>query len=543
MRHDLTLTHSPWLDSTSLQHYPTIETDYEVDVAIVGGGITGLTAAELLKRSGKKVAVIDLGRIGHGETGHTTAHITEVLDTSYRDLISNFGIEGGHLACQASRKAIQRIEANVLRYNIDCDFKRVPAWIFTESASDIEWLERESEAAAQLSVPNLLVDEAPLPFSIHRALKFEHQAQFHPLHYLQALASKIPGDGSYIFEKSRVVDITDGKPCVVHTAHGTIKAKDVIVAANVPINNKFFLHTKIAAYRSYAIAFPLKEKDEMLKLNLLWDTEEPYHYVRTANLNGREYVIVGGEDHKTGQDVHTDAHFQRLEDWSAKRFDVESVPYRWSGQIINPVDGLPYVGRNSMCDHVYVATGYSGNGMTFGTVAGMLLSDLVTGQQNPWADLFDATRVKPWAGVKNYIKENVDFPTHLIGDRLSPAQEDDLAVLRENEGALVRMGAKKVAAYRDTEGKMHLMSPVCPHLGCYVNWNHAEKSWDCPCHGSRFDPYGKLLNGPAVTDLASEEKSDDLLYVPEQYEAPTERDNPLGSPLMTFMCPFKPKPV
>ena len=538
MKNDLAQTQSIWMD-VSAPHFPALERDIEVDVAIVGGGITGITAANLLKRSGKRVAVIELGRIGDGETGMTTAHLTEVLDLDYQDLISNFGVEGGHLACQSSRKAIQRIEANIHAYNIDCDFKRVPGWKWTESQDDISYLEAEAEAALKLSVPNLLSTTAPLPFDIKRAIRFDHQAQFHPLKYLKAIAATIPGDGSHIFENTRAIDMVDGEPCVVVTSRGTITCKEIVVAANVPVSNKLFLHTKIAAYRSYAIAFKATEA-AAISGNLLWDTMDPYHYIRTTKINDDDYLIVGGEDHKTGQDTHADVHFQNLEDWCADRFDFTTIPYRWSGQIINPVDGLPYVGRNSLCDNIFVATGYSGNGMTFGTMAGMLISDLILGQTNPWAELYDATRVKPLAAARSFISENIDFPTRLISDRLAP-EENNLNLLHENEGALVRVGGKKVAAYRDTEGQMHLLSPVCPHMGCYVHWNSAEKSWDCPCHGSRFSPQGKLLNGPAVTDLASEEVDDNLLYATETYEAPAENTNPLGSPLMTFMCPLKPR--
>ncbi len=542
MSSELANTHSLWIDTSSAKTYPRLEGDIEVDVAIIGGGITGITAADLLKRSGKRVAVIDFSRVGCGETGHTTAHLTEVLDTSYQDLISNFGIDGGRLACQSSRKAIQRMEVNVQRLKIDCDFRRVPAWVFSETSDEIDWLHSEAEAALSLSVPNTLCDSAPSPFPVKKALRFDHQAQFHPLKYLRAIAETIPGDGSHIFEHTRAIDFQDGEPCKVTTERGTITCKSIFIAANVPISNRLFLHTKIAAYRTYAIAFKAPEA-KMIAGNLMWDTLDPYHYIRTAHINGEEYIIVGGEDHKTGHDVHTDTHFQNLIDWCGTRFDFIQVPYRWSGQIINPVDGLPYIGRNSMCDNIYVATGYSGNGMTFGTLAGMLVSDLILGQQNPWTELYAATRVKPMASAKQFLSENIDFPTHLISDRLSASQEPDLEHIRENEGALVRVGAKKIAAYRDTEGQMHMMSPVCPHMGCYVNWNNSEKSWDCPCHGSRFSPVGKLLNGPAVTDLASEEADDTLLYAEQRYEEHPPNANPLGSPLMTFMCPFKTNPV
>ncbi len=530
-----------WMDTAVIAKQPPQTGQVSVDVCVIGAGITGLTAAELLKRAGKTVAVIDLARIGWGETGHTTAHLTEVFDLDYSDLISRFGREGAQLAALSMRRAIERIEENVARYNIDCNFKRVSGYRYTENKKDVDQLEDEAEAASRVGVPNELIFEAPLPFKTHRAIRFDHQAQFHPTRYLAGLAQQVAGNGSYIFEETRMLDVEEGEPCRVITDRGTIIADDVFVAANVPSTNRFFLHTKIAAYRTYAIA--ARVKDNFGRDQLYWDTEDPYHYIRTHEENGVSYVIIGGEDHKTGQDDHTGLHFQKLEDWAHERFGIESVTHRWSGQIIEPVDGLPFIGRNPLSNHVFVSTGYSGTGLTFGTVGGMLVSDLIIGNHNPWADLYDAARVKPLASIRSFLAENIDFPSHLIGDRLSPAQASGTERLRENEGAIVRVGGKKIAAYRDPQGELHMMSPVCPHLGCYVHWNEAEKSWDCPCHGSRFDAVGKLMNGPAVSDLASEEVDENAPMIPERYEQPSPGAEPLGSPVLSvFSCPFKPRP-
>lgn len=531
-----------WRDTEVIPKQPQQTGQVSVDVCVIGAGITGLTAADLLKRSGKTVAVIDLGRIGWGETSHTTAHLTEVFDLDYRDLISKFGIEGAQLAAQSMRRSIERIEENTLRHGISCDFERVAGYQFTEDKQQSDELEEEAEAATKSGVPNELVFAAPLPFNTARAIRFDHQAQFNPLRYLDGLARRIGGQGSYIFEETRMVDVEEGEPCRVITDRGTIVADDVFVAANVPSTNRFFLHSKIAAYRTYAIA--ARVRDNFDYKNLFWDIDDPYHYIRSYEMNGFPYMIIGGEDHKTGQDDHTDVHFKKLEDWAHARFDIETITHRWSGQIIESVDGLPYIGRNPLSDHVFVATGFSGTGMTFGTIAGMLVSDLIIGNQNPWADLYDAGRIKPFAGIRSFIAENIDFPSHLIGDRFLPAQETSTATIRENQGAIVRMGAKKVAAYRDPEGELHLMSPVCPHLGCHVHWNEAEKSWDCPCHGSRFNPTGRLLNGPAVSDLASEDFTEDIPLTPERYERPEERAiEPFGAPVLSFFsCPLSPKP-
>ena len=529
-----------WADTVTIGKQPKQTGQVAVDVCIIGAGITGLTAADLLRRAGKTVAVIDLGRVGSGETSHTTAHLTEVFDLDYRDLISHFGIEGAQLAAQSMRRAIERIEENAAYYDIKCDFQRVAGYQFTESRDQIDEIEDESEAALKVGVPNELIYECPLPFNVQRAMRVEHQAQFNPLTYLEGLARRIPGDGSYIFEETRMLDVQEGEPCRVTTDRGTIIADEVFVAANVPSTNRFFMHTKIAAYRTYAIS--VKVRDNFDSKNLYWDIADPYHYIRSYVHNGVNHLIIGGEDHKTGQDVHTTAHFERLESWAKERFQVEDVTHRWSGQIIEPVDGLPYIGRNPLSDHVYVATGFSGTGLTMGTMAGMLVSDLVLGNQNPWVDLYDASRVKPLASIRTFISENIDFPSYMISDRVAPAQAKGTDRLREDEGAIVRMGGKKVAAYRDPQGELHVLSPVCPHLGCYVHWNEAEKSWDCPCHGSRFAPTGKLLNGPAVSDLASESVDIEAPMIPERYDQAVRGPEPFGAPILSmFTCPLKPK--
>lgn len=532
-------THPVWHDLTTIPSYPKQTGYVEVDVCVIGAGITGLTTANLLKRSGKTVAVIDLARIASGESSHTTAHLTEVFDISYRELISKFSYEGAELAAQSVRRSIERIEENSKFYGIDCAFHRLPGYRFTKFRGEVDEIEDEATAALEIGVPNTLLFDAPLPFHTERAIRFDYQAQFDPLKYLHGLSKTIPGDGSFIFEETRMADMEEGEPCRVTTDRGTIIAKDVVFATNVPSANRLFLHTKIAAYRTYAIAAFVNRSFEHDAL--YWDTHDPYHYIRTYDYNGRSLVIIGGEDHKTGQDGHTDLHFQNLYKWADEHFGIEQLTHQWSGQIIESVDGLPYIGRNPMSDHVYVATGFSGTGMTFGTLAGILISDLITGHPNPWAELYDAARIKPFASLRSFISENIDYPSHLIADRLSPVQNSGITGLREDEGAIVRMGAKKVAAYRDPEGELHLLSPVCPHLGCYVNWNEAEKSWDCPCHGSRFDPKGKLLNGPALADLTNEVYDENAPFIPERYEMPgsPSHPSPLGPPLPgLFSCPL-----
>ena len=384
-----------WLDTAIARRQGSQAGLIEVDVCVIGAGITGLTAADLLKQGGKTVAIVELSRIAFGETGHTTAHLTEILDLDYRDLLGRFGLERGQLVCQSVRRAIERIEENIARYSIACDFERLPGYQYTDKKEQVAELEAEARAAISLGVPVEILDEAPVPFKTLKALKFEHQAQFHPVKYLSGLAENFVGNGSYIFEETRMLDITEGQPCRVTTDRGTILAKQIIVAANVPSSNKFVLHTKIAAYRTYAIAAKIVPGSAVSAL--LWDIDEPYHYVRRAMIDEGEFLIIGGEDHKTGHEGHTHNSFEKLEAWAKTHFNILTIEYRWSGQIIEPVDGLPFIGMNPLSENIYVATGFSGNGMTFGTVAGMILSDMILGRANPWQHLYDPSRVKPLA--------------------------------------------------------------------------------------------------------------------------------------------------
>jgi Rieske Fe-S protein len=319
------------------------------------------------------------------------------------------------------------------------------------------------------------------------------------------LVAEALAHGVRIHEGTRVVAVHDGEPCRVETERGEIQANDVIVAANVPVNNRVLLHTKIAAYRSYAIASKIATPSAA---GLYWDTDDPYHYTRVQAIDGRHYLIVGGEDHRTGTDAEesgTEHHYVRLIDYARSRFGITAATHRWSGQIIEPVDGLPYIGLNSGAAHVYVATGYSGNGITFGTLAASIVTDLIAGRANPYAEIYAATRVTPIASATSYVTENALFPAHLVRDRLTnaDAQEGPVDALAPGDGAVFAGEDGKVAVCRDHRGNLHCVSAVCTHLACDVAWNSAEQTWDCPCHGSRFSPDGAVINGPAVTALAA----------------------------------------
>jgi glycine/D-amino acid oxidase-like deaminating enzyme/nitrite reductase/ring-hydroxylating ferredoxin subunit len=494
-----------WRGTHQLPRLSPLSGDRETDVAIVGGGVSGLTAAVLLARSGLRVVLLERDRIGSGETGNTTSHLTEAVDGRYQRLRRDFGAENLRLVAQSSRDAIDRIEAFVRESGTSCGFSRVPGFLYAERETDLEGLANELDAARHAGCRVTWVDEVPLPFTAVGAVRWEDQAQLHATAYLAALLADAHTNGVRVYEQTRVVDVHDGKPCRVETDHGVVRARDVFVATNVPVNNRVLLHTKIAAYRSYAIAAETRalHPGTQVGAGLFWDTDDPYHYTRTQEIDGRSYLIVGGEDHRTGEETETDARYDRLLEYAHLRFGMTAAEYRWSGQIIEPVDGLPYIGRNTASRHVYVATGFSGNGVTFGTLAGMVISDLILGRANPYANLYDATRIKPIAAAYEYVTENAPFPAHLLKDRLTTMSTEQRPVesLRPGEGGVFATEGGKVAVCRDENGVLHSLSPICTHLACDVAWNQAEQTWDCPCHGSRFSPDGKVMNGPAVTDL------------------------------------------
>ncbi|HEY7375528.1 MAG TPA: FAD-dependent oxidoreductase [Polyangia bacterium] len=498
-------TNSVWSEATPAPAYPTLAGNETADVAVVGGGITGITAALLLARAGRRVAVIEARRIGKGESGKTTAHLTEALDVPYHTLISRFGLAGARMAADAQRAAIDRIAAFTDECGIDCDFQRLSGFAFAETRGEQAALEREAAAARRLGLNVTLVDRAPLPFPIAGALRFDDQAAIHPRIYLQGLERAFVALGGRIFEDTQVVAIDEGQPCRVISDRGVVAARDVIVAAHVPIVNRVLLHAKLAAYRSYVVGVDLAGQAGVGD-GLYWDMADPYHYIRTQTIGDRRFLLVGGEDHKVGEADDTTAPFERLEAYVRVRFgrDVAPTDYRWSGQIVMSADGLPYVGRNSLSHDVFVATGYAGNGMTQGTLAAMVLADEICGRPNPLAELLDATRIKPLASAGAVLSENLDYPKHLLADRLPGSAAEGaeaVAAIPPGEGRVLSFGGERLAIYRNANGELGALSPKCTHLGCQVHWNTTEKSWDCPCHGSRFDPHGRVLNGPAVAAL------------------------------------------
>jgi glycine/D-amino acid oxidase-like deaminating enzyme/nitrite reductase/ring-hydroxylating ferredoxin subunit len=492
-------TRSLWMQTSELRALPPLAQDLRTEICVMGAGIAGITTAYLLARSGKRVVVLDDGPAGGGETGRTTAHLSNALDDRYHVLERLHGVEGARTAAASHTAAIDRIESIVREEAIECDFERLDGYLFVPPGESLDVLDAELEAARRAGVAGVeRVGRAPLAsFDTGPCLKFPRQGQFHPLAYLNALVAAIGRLGGQVFGRTHVTGVEAGPPARVATEmERTVTADFVVCATNTPVIDWLVIHSKQAAYRTFAIA---ARRSGPIMRALYWDTADPYHYVRLSG----DALIIGGEDHKTGQEDDATVRFRRLETWARERFPIESIEYQWSGQVMEPVDGLGYIGRNpGDRGHVFVATGDSGHGMTHGTIAGILISDLILGQSNEWERLYDPSR-KSLKSTAEYLKENINVAKQYI-DYVTPGEVRTEAEIRRGEGGIVRQGLKKVAVYRDDEGNLHRASAICPHLGCIVHWNSLERTWDCPCHGSRFSPEGKVLNGPALDGLEME---------------------------------------
>ena len=418
----------------------------------------------------------------------------------YYEIENLHGEKGARLAAESHTAAIAQIEAIVAREGIDCEFERLDGYLFVPPGESTEVLDKELAAVHRAGLTDVeRVERAPLEdFDTGPCLRFPRQAQFHPLKYLDAVARAIEKNGGQIFNRAHADEFKDGTPCEVKTDKARISAGAIVIATNTPVNDWVAIHTKQAAYRTFVIG--LRVPKGSITKALYWDTPDPYHYVRLQNMGNDEVLIVGGEDHKTGQADDADERFDRLETWTRERFpSAKEVEFRWSGQIMEPVDSLAFIGRNPGDKNIYVITGDSGNGMTHGTIGGILLTDLVQGRKNEWETLYDPSRVSLKA-VPDFAHENLNVAAQ-YRDYVTGGDVDSVREIAPGNGAIIREGLKKLAVYRDIHGELHKRSAVCPHLGGIVDWNSTEKTWDCPCHGSRFDPDGKVLNGPAISGL------------------------------------------
>jgi glycine/D-amino acid oxidase-like deaminating enzyme/nitrite reductase/ring-hydroxylating ferredoxin subunit len=507
MESDSGTTRSVWMSVPSIPARPRLDRDAHAEVCVIGAGMAGLSTAYFLSRDGADVLVVDDGSIAGGETSRTTAHLTCVLDDRFHWIEQVHGERGLVLAAESHAAAIDAVQEVARDEGIDCDFVRLDAYLFVPPGDPRDELEREIEAARRAGLAGVAwADRAPFPtFDTGRCIRFSRQAQFHPLRYLTGLCQAIARRGGRIHQDTHAAEIEDGRPVRVRTREGfTITADHVVVATNAPIHTRVKIHTKQAPYRTYVVGVRVEEGS--IARALYYDTQTPYHYVRLHRLHpdegGGEVLIVGGEDHKTGQKDDAEARWAALESWTRTRFPMaQETLFRWSGQVFETIDGLAFIGKDR--DGVYLATGDSGMGMTHGTIAGLLLSDLIRGREHPWASLYDPDR-KSLRAAGEFARENLNvvaqYADHLSGGDVSSLEELELGA-----GAVLRDGMKKVAVYRDRDGAVHARSAVCPHLGCVVAWNSAERTWDCPCHGSRFDRYGRVITGPANVDLENAE--------------------------------------
>lgn len=502
---------SYWMTSARMPTFEQLPGATEADVCVIGGGMAGLSTAYLLAREGQRVVLIEaLDLLGGGETGRTTAHFMPP-DDRYFELESSFGTNGASMVAQSFQAATDQVESIVTTEEIDCDFERLPGYLYCLPGQDAQILERELDAAARASVavehlpqvPNLSFDSGP-------CIRFSRQAQFHPLRYLAGLARACQRLGVRMHCDTRALKVSgDRHAQVVVTEHGDVRARAVVVATNTPFNDRVVMHTKQSGYRTYVLGFEVPK--DCLPRMLLWDVGNPYYYVRLAPGDAdsaADVLVVGGADHKVGQEPNPETHWHTLEAWARKHFPMAGrLTHQWSGQVMEPADGLAFFGRNPMDDgNVYVITGDSGTGMTHCTAGAMAVTDLILERPNAWADLYDPAR-KATHALGEFVKEQANTLAQ-YKDLLTSGEVDDASQIRPGEGAVIRQGTSKLAVYRDEASTLHVRSAICTHLGCVVSWNSAERSWDCPCHASRFGIDGQVLHGPAVQALGAAELRD-----------------------------------
>jgi glycine/D-amino acid oxidase-like deaminating enzyme/nitrite reductase/ring-hydroxylating ferredoxin subunit len=469
------------------------------DVVIVGGGMTGITTAMLLQKSGKRCLVAESYTLCFGTTGGTTAHLNTFFDTPYNTIQRDFGTEGAQTAAKAARQALDLVKENVQTYNIDCGWAEKNGYVYAQTEKQVMQLEDMLKASMDAGVAVGYSGTIPVPIEFQKAMVYPGQAQFHPTQYVMALAKAFEEAGGVILQNCRVETVKEEEPLEIETNMGVLKSEKLIWATHIPpgIN---LLHFRNAPYRSYAMAVTLK--DGNYPSDLAYDMYDPYHYYRTQEVAGKKYLIAGGEDHKTGHEPNTEKCFLSLEAYLRNYFDIDEVAYKWSSEYFEPSDGIAYIGHlPGASDNVYVATGYGGNGMTYSHIAARTLHDLIVRGQSEFADLYRPARIKPVAGFAAFVKENADVVKEFVGKRINQEKLTDLAALAPGDATVVHYEGKSLALYKNEAGKVFALNPVCTHAKCIVGWNRAEKSWDCPCHGARYDINGNVLTGPARKGL------------------------------------------
>ena len=507
---------SIWMAEGAGTSYPPLEGNRSVDVAVVGGGIVGITAARQLKDAGRSVAVVESGRIVEGVTGHSTAKLTSQHGLCYRDLLSKFDEETARRYAEANEAAIDEVESRIEEHGVDCEFERTEAYTYTTAADGRRKIKEEVEVAKRLGLAASFTDSPGLPYDdeVEAAVAFADQARFDPRAYLLGLAETIPGDGCQIFEETTATGIERGKRCRVETDRGTVAAEDVVVATHFPFYDHGLYFSRLTPKQSYVLAVRLRDTADVPE-GMYYRDGDPYFSVRPHPRDQASTVLVGGQNHRTGHGHNATEKYRKLESEARRTFDVEEVAYRWSTQDFVSVDGVPFVGKLApQTPHVYVATGFGGWGLSNGTAAGSLLADLIVGRENPSREVYRPTRIEPAASAREFVDHNAKAARHFLKDNLGQPKRSALRDLSSGDADIVEGDAGPVAAYRDEDGEVHAVSAVCTHLSCNVQWNDAERTWDCPCHGSRFDYDGSVIDGPAVEPLSRGDLG--LLQPPEE---------------------------
>jgi glycine/D-amino acid oxidase-like deaminating enzyme/nitrite reductase/ring-hydroxylating ferredoxin subunit len=489
---------SPWYGKLKKPHFDSLRQDLKVDVVVVGAGITGLMTATHLQGAGLKVAVIDAGEVGSGATGVSTGHLTQVPDCSFKQLVSNFGEDLAYQFVQSSQDAIDVLEgfSDELLGNFgrDCEYSRIPGFKYTENLTEVSSINDEVSCAKTLGL-KIKENSGCLPFSTSAIFEVQDQAMFNPLNFVMGLAERFVAKSGLLFENSRVAKIDDDRIGKVHTALGSVQAKSIVLATHTPIGIYLSLHTRLVPLVSYVMGVKLKNPPST---GLYWDTSEPYYYLRPWK---EDIWIIGGRDHKTGQEASTLERYVQLNDYIHKHFEVAETSFYWSGELFESLDYVPYIGKIPFTTSLYSGTGYAGAGLTLGTVASKVISDTILGRKTEYTSLYDPLRFKPMASGHSFIAQNANVAKWMITDQLTHHHTSEIKQIAPNEGKVIDVGGKKLAIFRNENGRIHVLSSKCTHMGATVHWNTAEKTWDCPCHGGRYKANGEICEGPQLKDL------------------------------------------
>lgn len=473
--------------------------DRNFDVAVVGGGITGLSTALVLQKAGKKCVLFEAHNLCFGTTGGTTAHLNTLLDNPYSKIIKDFGKENAQLVAQATKDAISLIKSNITEYDINCGFEDASAYLFAQTDEQVEKLKDIYDACGEVEINATYAESLPVNVDFKKTMLVDGQGKFHPVKYVHGLAHAFEDAGGVIMQQCPVEDVDESDFVRIITPQGNFHSQFLVYATHIPpgIN---LLHLRCISYRSYAMAVTLKGKQ--YPDDLFYDMYEPYHYIRSQKVKNGTYLVTGGEDHKTGGIENTDECFRKLEAYTRKYFNVDEVVNKWSSEFFESADGLPYIGHLPGHDgNILVATGYGGNGITYSHVAALTLKSLVLNEENRFIKLFDPNRIKPVAGFVSFIKHNANVVREFAGKWFTHEKLEELADIASGEGKVVKFEGHTIALFKDEHGGLHALNPACTHLKCSVAWNSAEQSWDCPCHGSRFAIDGSVLTGPASIAL------------------------------------------